>query len=186
MVVVVVVVVLVLVVVVVAAVRFSPLTEDLRFNQHSQDELANEGRVTGCGGYGTLFPFVFAFLIGGFAKFVLDIEAGEYIMGAGGAWILGGQINLYRRINHLYEREGKEAPLHAWWAALPPPFDRKSCILPILFIHPLSHQYPPCHRYPHRSPLVAAASHPLLHSPLRHLCSHSRAQAGPLSRKVLG
>jgi hypothetical protein len=106
----------------------SLLTEDFRYDQHSQDELANEGRVTGCGGYGTLFPFVFAFLIGGFAKFVLDIEAGEYIMGAGGAWILGGQINLYRRINHLYEREGKEAPLHAWWAALPPPFDRKSCV----------------------------------------------------------
>ena len=79
--------------------------------------------MTGCGGYGTLFPFVFAVVIGGFCRFVLEIEAGEYLMEAGGAWILAGQINLYRRINHLYEREGLEAPLHAWWAALPPPFD---------------------------------------------------------------
>lgn len=46
-------------------------------------------------------------------------------MEAGGAWILAGQVNLYRRINHLYEREGKDAPLHSWWAALPPPFDRE-------------------------------------------------------------
>ena len=87
-------------------------------------------------------------LIGAFLRFVLDIEAGEYVMELGGAWyvckyacmhacrgscrslpnhcvrrILGGQINLYRRINQLYEKEGKEPPLHAWWAALPPPFD---------------------------------------------------------------
>ena len=33
-----------------------------------QDELASEGRVTGCGGYGTLFPFVFFGLIGAFLR----------------------------------------------------------------------------------------------------------------------
>eukprot|EP00277_Geminigera_cryophila_P012907 CAMPEP_0179443326 /NCGR_PEP_ID=MMETSP0799-20121207/26760_1 /TAXON_ID=46947 /ORGANISM="Geminigera cryophila, Strain CCMP2564" /LENGTH=299 /DNA_ID=CAMNT_0021229233 /DNA_START=33 /DNA_END=932 /DNA_ORIENTATION=+ len=88
-----------------------------------QDELATDGRVTGCGGYGTLFPFVFLGLIGALLRFVFEIEAGEYVIEAGGVWILGGQINLYRRINQLYEKDGQEAPLHAWWAALPPPFD---------------------------------------------------------------
>lgn len=81
-----------------------------------QDELATEGRVTGCGGYGTLFPFVFMALIGGVMRFLLDIEAGEIVIEAGGAWILAGQINLYRRINELFVKQGKEAPLHAWWA----------------------------------------------------------------------
>ena len=88
-----------------------------------QDELALDGRVTGCGGYGTLFPFVFLGLIGAFLRFGLSIDEGEYVMEAGGAWILAGQVNLYRRINQLYEKEGKERPLHAWWALLPPPFD---------------------------------------------------------------
>lgn len=88
-----------------------------------QDELATDGRVTGCGGYGTLFPFVFLGLIGAFLRFVLEVEEGEYVIEAGGVWILGGQINLYRRINQLYEKDDKAPPLHAWWAALPPPFD---------------------------------------------------------------
>jgi len=88
-----------------------------------QDELATEKRVTGCGGYGTLFPFVFLGLIGAFLRFGLDMEEGELVMEAGAAWILAGQVNLYRRINQLYEKEGKEPPLHAWWALLPPPFD---------------------------------------------------------------
>ncbi len=88
-----------------------------------QDELSTEGRATGCGGYGTLFPFVFLGLIGAFLRVGVGIEEGEYVMEAGGAWILAGQVNLYRRINQLYEREGKAPPLHAWWAVLPPPFD---------------------------------------------------------------
>ena len=59
------------------------------------DELALEGRVTGCGGYGTLFPFVFLGLIGAFLRFGLSIDEGEYVMEAGGAWILAGQVNLH-------------------------------------------------------------------------------------------
>ena len=70
-----------------------------------QDELASDGRVTGCGGYGTLFPFVFLGLIGALLKFVLDVEEGAYVMEAGGLWIVLGQINLYRRINHLFEKQ---------------------------------------------------------------------------------
>jgi hypothetical protein len=88
-----------------------------------QDELSSDGRASGCGGYGTLFPFVFLSLIGAFLRFGMDVEEGEYVIEAGGAWILAGQVNLYRRVNQLYQREGKEPPLHAWWAVLPPPFD---------------------------------------------------------------
>lgn len=46
------------------------------------------------------------------------------LLQAGGAWILLGQVNLYRRVNELWTAKyGGEAPLHPWWALLPPPFD---------------------------------------------------------------
>ena len=50
-------------------------------------------------------------------------DLGSTIIEAGGLWILLSQINLYRRVNELLEEQGEEAPLHAWWAILPPPFD---------------------------------------------------------------
>lgn len=90
-----------------------------------QDEMRREGRVTGCGGYGTLLPFVFLFLIGTAAHFLpgLDFLSSPCIE-AGGVWILLGQINLYRRVNELtVEKFGGEPPLHSWWALLPPPLD---------------------------------------------------------------
>mmetsp|Transcript_20765 Transcript_20765/g.26817 ORF Transcript_20765/g.26817 Transcript_20765/m.26817 type:complete len:314 (+) Transcript_20765:55-996(+) len=91
-----------------------------------QYELKEEGKVTGCGGYGTLFPFVFGILIG-FPLQVLHL-GGDKIIDAAAFWILAGQVNLYRRVNELCEEEKdalslSEPPLHAWWALLPPPLD---------------------------------------------------------------
>eukprot|EP00956_Cyclotella_meneghiniana_P014370 scaffold21503_cov56-Cyclotella_meneghiniana.AAC.1 len=95
-----------------------------------QYEMQQEGRVSGCGGYGTLFPFVYGILIG-FPLSFLHIPGGETIVQAAGAWILLGQINLYRRVNELCTESdevksklGLEGPpLHEWWAILPPPLD---------------------------------------------------------------
>ena len=42
----------------------------------------------------------------------------------GAAWILIGQVNLYKRVNELLaELPGGEPPVYAWWALLPPPLD---------------------------------------------------------------
>lgn len=91
-----------------------------------QYELKEEGMVTGCGGFGTLFPFVFGILIG-FPLQILHL-GGENIVDAAALWILAGQVNLYRRVNELCEEEKdalgiREPPLHEWWALLPPPLD---------------------------------------------------------------
>ena len=94
-----------------------------------QHELLTEGRVSGCGGYGTLFPFVYGVLVG-FPLSVLHIPGGELALQASGLWILLGQVNLYRRVNELCSertsdlglRDG-EPPLYEWWALLPPPLD---------------------------------------------------------------
>lgn len=87
-------------------------------------------KVTGCGGYGTLFPFVFGVLSGLPLSF-LHVPGGELILQAAGAWILLGQVNLYRRVNELCSDESakeelglSEPPLYSWWALLlPPPLD---------------------------------------------------------------
>jgi len=84
-----------------------------------QYELETEGRVSGCGGYGTLFPFVFGVIIGGPLALV-GFSGGDAILEAAGLWILLGQVNLYRRVNDCFPGE---EPLHAWWALLPPPLD---------------------------------------------------------------
>lgn len=91
-----------------------------------QYELKEEGKVSGCGGYGTLFPFVFGILVG-FPLQVLHL-GGDKIVDAAALWILGGQVNLYRRVNELCEEEKEELgisepPLYEWWAFLPPPLD---------------------------------------------------------------
>lgn len=102
------------------------------------------GYVSGCGGYGTLFPFVFGILLG-FPLSLLHVPGGELILQSAGLWILAGQVNLYRRVNELcFDDEAvrkellsgltlpgeakennndPEPPLHAWWALLPPPLD---------------------------------------------------------------
>lgn len=87
------------------------------------DELKREGRATGCGGYGTLLLFAWCVLLGGVGT-VAGVPGADALIDAGAAWILLGQVNLYRRVNELLaERPGGEAPLYAWWALLPPPLD---------------------------------------------------------------
>ena len=83
-----------------------------------QYELETTGRCSGCGGYGTLLPFVFGILLGG-PLALFHIPPGETLLQAAGLWILLGQINLYRRVNELLP----EPVLYEWWALLPPPLD---------------------------------------------------------------
>ena len=85
-------------------------------------ELESDGFVSGCGGYGTLFPFVWSILIGG-AGTLAHLPGSAAIIEFGALWILVGQVNLYRRVNELCEESCGEQPLYAWWALLPPPFD---------------------------------------------------------------
>mmetsp|Transcript_21753 Transcript_21753/g.53943 ORF Transcript_21753/g.53943 Transcript_21753/m.53943 type:complete len:332 (+) Transcript_21753:80-1075(+) len=102
------------------------------------------GHVSGCGGYGTLFPFVYGVIVG-FPLSLLGVPGGESILQLAGFWILAGQVNLYRRVNELCFEDEKirdellsgltlpeddqdnnsdvEPPLYAWWALLPPPLD---------------------------------------------------------------
>jgi hypothetical protein len=95
-----------------------------------QYELLNEKKVSGCGGYGTLFPFVYGVIIG-FPMQLLHIPGGGTILNAAALWILLGQVNLYRRVNELCVCEEdvkkelglEEPPLYGWWALLPPPLD---------------------------------------------------------------
>lgn len=84
-----------------------------------QYELRTEGKVSGCGGFGTLLPFTFGILIGGPLS-LLHVPGGEALLEAASAWILLGQLNLYRRVNEFFP---DDEPLHPWWALLPPPLD---------------------------------------------------------------
>jgi len=91
--------------------------------QHSKN-----GLVSGCGGYGTLFPFVYGVLVGGTLKLLGISIIGDTIVDAAALWILLGQVNLYRRVNELCEEVKDdmgitEPPLYSWWALLPPPLD---------------------------------------------------------------
>ena len=95
------------------------------------DELRREGRATGCGGYGTLFPFVWSFLLGGLGL-AARLPGADVLIDAGALWILLGQVNLYRRVNELHTESAplwaeeaalREPPVYAWWALLPPPLD---------------------------------------------------------------
>jgi len=95
-----------------------------------QYELQTGKQITGCGGYGTLFPFVYGIIIG-FPLKLLHVPFGDTIVTMAGLWILIGQANLYRRVNELCNEDGEvkkmmgleEPPLHGWWALLPPPLD---------------------------------------------------------------
>ena len=70
-----------------------------------------QGYVSGCGGYGTLFPFVYGVLIGGPLVYLFDAsrttslavlaDLGHLIIQGAGLWILAGQVNLYNRVNEL-------------------------------------------------------------------------------------
>ena len=88
---------------------------------------SSKGKVTGFGGYGTLFPFVYGIIVG-FPLSFLPGTPGPLMVQLASAWILLSQINLYRRVNELCmeikdELEIDDPPLYEWWAILPPPLD---------------------------------------------------------------
>lgn len=93
-----------------------------------QYELGTEGKVSGCGCYGTLFPFVYGVILG-FPLTLLDIPLGDTLLQAASIWILAGQVNLYRLVNELCAAAKDELDLvdgfvlWEWWALLPPPLD---------------------------------------------------------------
>jgi hypothetical protein len=96
-----------------------------------QYELQNGKPVSGAGGWGTLFPFVYGIIIG-FPLSFFPIPGSDLILQSAALWILLGQVNLYRRVNELCTDESTselsdklngEPPLYAWWALLPPPLD---------------------------------------------------------------
>jgi len=103
-------------------------------------ELERTGRVTTCGGYGTLVPFIYGVFIG-LPLLQLDIPGGQFILEAAVIWLLLGQINQYRRVNELcqearlvLELEGDGRMLYEWWAALPPPFNVLVALRSIYFL----------------------------------------------------
>ncbi|KAL7502108.1 hypothetical protein ACHAXN_000181 [Cyclotella atomus] len=136
-----------------------------------QYEMQQEGRVTGCGGYGTLFPFVYGILIG-FPLSFLHIPGGETIVEAAGVWILLSQINLYRRVNELCTENqdiksklGLEGPpLFEWWAVLPPPLD---VVVGLRQVHFLSEYWRVVRRYPKEKDVIAEELFPFISMPER-------------------
>jgi hypothetical protein len=96
-----------------------------------QYELQMGKPVTGAGGFGTLFPFVYGVLLG-FPLSLSHFPGCDLVLQLATLWILLGQVNLYRRVNalcieepngDLFQKLDGEAPLYAWWALLPPPLD---------------------------------------------------------------
>eukprot|EP00978_Attheya_sp_CCMP212_P013201 scaffold33117_cov41-Attheya_sp.AAC.1 len=128
-----------------------------------------EGRVTGCGGYGTLFPFVFGILIGAPLQF-LHIPGGGLIVNAAALWILLGQVNLYQRVNELYHEEDtnikngdkEEPPLYAWWALLPPPLD---VVVGLRQVHFLSEYWREKRAEPYQKDVIAEELFPFISAP---------------------
>ncbi len=132
-----------------------------------QYELQNGEKVTGCGGYGTLFPFVYGVIIG-FPLQLLHIPGGETIVDAAALWILLGQVNLYRRVNELCDEMkeelglGDEPPLYTWWALLPPPLD---VVVGLRQVHFLSEYWRVKRGEPSDKDIVAEELFPFISSP---------------------
>lgn len=127
-----------------------------------------DGSVSGCGGYGTLFPFVYGVLIG-FPLTLLDISAGDTILQAAGIWILAGQVNLYRRVNELcFEAKEElglaEPPLYEWWALLPPPLD---VVVGLRQVHFLSEYWRVQRGEPYDKDIIAEDLFPFISHPQR-------------------
>ena len=124
------------------------------------------GRVSGCGGYGTLFPFVYGILIG-FPMRLLHIPGGDFLIEVAGAWILLGQINLYHRVNQLctendsikFELGLTDPPLYEWWALLPPPLD---VVVGLRQVHFLSEYWRVVRGYPKDKDIVAEDLFPFI------------------------
>jgi len=131
-----------------------------------QYEMQETGKVTGCGGYGTLFPFVYGILIG-FPMTLFHIPGGEQLIEAAGAWILLGQINLYKRVNELCTEDDDikvelgltEPPLHEWWAVLPPPLD---VVVGLRQVHFLSEYWRVKRGYPSEKDVIAEDLFPFI------------------------
>lgn len=131
-----------------------------------QYELQETGKVSGAGGYGTLFPFVYGIIIGG-PMTLLHIPGGEFIIQAAGAWILVGQVNLYKRVNELCTEDEnikaelglKDAPLWEWWALLPPPLD---VVVGLRQVHFLSEYWRVKRGYPKEKDIIAEELFPFI------------------------
>ena len=131
-----------------------------------QYEKQETGKVSGAGGYGTLFPFVYGIIIGG-PMTLLHIPGGEFIIQAAGAWILAGQVNLYKRVNELCTEDEnikaelglKDAPLWEWWALLPPPLD---VVVGLRQVHFLSEYWRVKRGYPKEKDIIAEELFPFI------------------------
>ena len=88
-------------------------------------EIETAGKPKSAGGFGTLLPFTWCFILGNALSLgpLHLIDAGNFVTGLGGAWVLAGQVNLYLRVNDMCEERFGTRPLWAWWALLPPPID---------------------------------------------------------------
>jgi len=137
-----------------------------------QYELQNGKRITGCGGYGTLLPFVFGVIIG-FPLSLVGFPGGETLLQASGLWILLGQVNLYRRVNELCLEMGgdeitsgsnndPEPPLYSWWAILPPPLD---VVVGLRQVHFLSEYWRIQRGEPISKDIIAEELFPFISSP---------------------
>ncbi len=134
-------------------------------------EMRETGKVSGCGGYGTLFPFVYGILIG-FPLTLLHIPGGEFFLEAASAWILLGQINLYNRVNQLCTENAcikeelglTEGPLWEWWALLPPPLD---VVVGLRQVHFLSEYWRVVRGYPKEKDVFADELFPFISMPER-------------------
>ena len=65
-------------------------------------------------------------LLGGVGE-LAGVPGADGLLEFGALWILLGQVNLYRRVNELFDEAdcpiAGGPPVHAWWALLPPPLD---------------------------------------------------------------
>uniref|UniRef100_A0A7S1FLV1 Uncharacterized protein n=1 Tax=Corethron hystrix TaxID=216773 RepID=A0A7S1FLV1_9STRA len=126
-----------------------------------QHELQTTGKVSGCGGYGTLFPFVYGIIVG-FPLSLLHVPGGETIVNTAALWILLGQVNLYRRVNEIVQEGGGESPLHEWWALLPPPLD---VVVGLRQVHFLSEYWRTMRGEPYIKDVVAEEWFPFISAP---------------------
>lgn len=127
--------------------------------------LHNDGKVSGCGGYGTLFPFVYGVIIG-FPMTLLHIPGGETLLEAASLWILLGQVNLYRRVNELCAaaKNDMDLPddgqvLWEWWALLPPPLD---VVVGLRQVHFLSEYWRTVRGDPYQKDVIAEEWFPFI------------------------
>ncbi len=133
-----------------------------------QYELQNGKPVSGAGGYGTLFPFVYGIIIG-FPLSLFPLPGSDFILQSAALWILLGQVNLYRRVNDLCVEENElseklngEPALFAWWALLPPPLD---VVVGLRQVHFLSEYWRIKRNEEYNKDIIAEELFPFISSP---------------------